>query len=493
MKKQYEKEENEKKELQIKSERAITLIALTITIIILLILASVTITAIVGDNGILQNAIKAKEETEKANEKEQIALAIMGAIADSQTGELTEDGLKTNLIDKQKNNATITTEDENFRIRFNDSEIEYLVNKETGTIKEADRIGESGDGEDGGEEEEKPPIAEIIRGVPVEGNTEYNGAIIPDGFALSEVETEQDVNKGLVVIAPDKSEFVWIPVDDINNMVMCKNKQENDQCNIVLNEDKTALICTATTHESGEICGKLYAESIDETINEQLTTQTYEHNKGIREPDFLEGMDTEEDYNNGLFDENTLQNDFEEMALSVAKYGGFYIGRYETSMNDATETSASESGTSTIVQSKKGVMPVSAEYNRQRWYGFYDKQKNYAADIVINNTVKSSMVWGSQYDSMLIWALKEDDKDKVNKESIEHGPDPTGSEPSDVINNIFDLGNNFYECTLEGLETESRVRRGENYGIDNPPSYRDDSEPSYRTEYYTSRITLYII
>ena len=53
-----------------KNEIGITLIALTITIIILLIFAGVTIAAISGDNGILQNAAKAKEETEEAEKEE---------------------------------------------------------------------------------------------------------------------------------------------------------------------------------------------------------------------------------------------------------------------------------------------------------------------------------------------------------------------------------------------------------------------------------------
>ena len=54
-----------------KNEIGITLIALTITIIVLLILAGVTIAAISGDNGILQNAARAKEETEQAQKDEE--------------------------------------------------------------------------------------------------------------------------------------------------------------------------------------------------------------------------------------------------------------------------------------------------------------------------------------------------------------------------------------------------------------------------------------
>ena len=58
------------KRKQIIRQRGITLIALVITIIILLILAGVTIAAISGDNGILQNAARAKEETEQAEKDE---------------------------------------------------------------------------------------------------------------------------------------------------------------------------------------------------------------------------------------------------------------------------------------------------------------------------------------------------------------------------------------------------------------------------------------
>lgn len=64
------------KKYQVKTNNGITLIALVITIIVLLILAGVTISALSGDNGILQNAIKAKEETEVSGEIEQISILI---------------------------------------------------------------------------------------------------------------------------------------------------------------------------------------------------------------------------------------------------------------------------------------------------------------------------------------------------------------------------------------------------------------------------------
>ena len=62
-----------------KNKRGITLIALIITIIVLLILAGVTINVVVGDNGVLTQAQKAKEATDLASEKELIEMAIVSS------------------------------------------------------------------------------------------------------------------------------------------------------------------------------------------------------------------------------------------------------------------------------------------------------------------------------------------------------------------------------------------------------------------------------
>ncbi len=56
----------------IKNEKAITLIALIITIIVLLILAGVTITSIAGNNGIISQAINAKNRTKASSLEEKV-------------------------------------------------------------------------------------------------------------------------------------------------------------------------------------------------------------------------------------------------------------------------------------------------------------------------------------------------------------------------------------------------------------------------------------
>ena len=60
---------------RIKENKGITLIALVIMIVVLLILAGVSIAMLTGNNGILTQAKKAKQETEEAGENENARLS----------------------------------------------------------------------------------------------------------------------------------------------------------------------------------------------------------------------------------------------------------------------------------------------------------------------------------------------------------------------------------------------------------------------------------
>ena len=75
-----------------KRERGITLIALVITIIVLLILAGVSIAMLTGQNGILTQAQKAKNETEKAAENEAAILNEYNQYLNNLTGGGTSSG-----------------------------------------------------------------------------------------------------------------------------------------------------------------------------------------------------------------------------------------------------------------------------------------------------------------------------------------------------------------------------------------------------------------
>ena len=97
-----------------RKHNGITLIALVITIIVLLILAGITISTLTGDNGILKQAVNAKEKTKRAQVKELVGLmyneammnenATKDKIMEKIVEELTEQGYKV----KEEASETMT-------------------------------------------------------------------------------------------------------------------------------------------------------------------------------------------------------------------------------------------------------------------------------------------------------------------------------------------------------------------------------------------------
>lgn len=75
----------------IKDKKGITLIALVVTIIVLLILAGISISMLTGNNGILSNAILAKEEQEKSQSIDEARIAILAEITEKEGEKLTSE------------------------------------------------------------------------------------------------------------------------------------------------------------------------------------------------------------------------------------------------------------------------------------------------------------------------------------------------------------------------------------------------------------------
>ena len=99
-----------------KRERGITLIALVVTIVVLLILAAVSISMLGGENGIITQAIEAKDKTTIGEEKEKVELAATAAKGKTNWGEITEENLAEELtknIGPRDEDYTLTTEGSN--------------------------------------------------------------------------------------------------------------------------------------------------------------------------------------------------------------------------------------------------------------------------------------------------------------------------------------------------------------------------------------------
>ena len=83
-------------------QKGVTLIALVITIIVLIILAGVAINALVGENGIITQAQKAKTDTEQGKREEQGGLLSLEQQIDEALGQ-------TYIVDKGVNKPVLTT------------------------------------------------------------------------------------------------------------------------------------------------------------------------------------------------------------------------------------------------------------------------------------------------------------------------------------------------------------------------------------------------
>lgn len=322
-----------------------------------------------------------------------------------------------------------------------------------------------------------------------------------------------DVDEGLVIMDEKGNQFVWVPVSSLNSMFMCKKHSSTSDCNIRLTTDGKGIECGSEAHKDTngnyctEIVGKLYATSTGEIFG--TVNQTYTEDSGLREPDKLKGtsygdwsttddrglklitryvteykgksISTTEEQNE-IKDAWTkqLKDEFYNMALSVAKNGGFYVGRYESSLiNEETRVVAGATSMSATTDSAG------------TWYGLYQKQK----DFISTGHLSSTMIWGSQYDAIMNWIANGDNtkiKDNSGTNMNLDRAGRTGSKSTDKINNIFDLYGLRKEWTMEAYSTSSRVNRGGNYVNSNSPSSRSNNYPFDTYVYSSSRPTLYI-
>jgi len=199
----------------------ITLIALVVTIIVLLILAGISVQMLTGENGILQKAGEAKENTEQSQIEEQIKLASMEAAA----------------------NITETV--------YNDGEKEIKI---------------------------------------------------PAGFAPTRIEGEDTVEKGLVITDSKGNEFVWVVVPNDGTGPNYTGVEENNNIDYI----KIA---------------KALAEYSGSTLSNNPTSLADHLPAGEGVPDYT--------------------NEYKDVLKSIYQNGGFWVGRYETGIQETEKATIS--------------------------------------------------------------------------------------------------------------------------------------------------------
>ena len=281
-------------------------------------------------------------------------------------------------------------------------------------------------------------------------NHKYGGFVIYEG-------TEEITNSNQWTAQCERNQWVWIPIEDVSDMYW---------------EDKT----------DGKLYGTYYNESATSytksTSNRKYEPQLTQYDKestyltqylgGISRYEFLMEMEQE----------------FYEMLQSVATYGGFYIGRYEVG---------------DLKQTTPVVKRMNTDIGDINWYQGYKKCKKLSGT---NTNVKTSMIWGTQYDQVMNWLIKSGEKTPldINKGSVAWGNYSdvefeyytntsketatknlgsstriaSGAYEGAKANNIYDLAGNVWLWTLEAVSSGSghdRCNRGGPYNYDGTTSY----------------------
>ena len=277
---------------------------------------------------------------------------------------------------------------------------------------------------------------------------------IPAGFKILVNETTGYTSENIsvdqgIVITDGTNEFVWVPVET-KIEAYGLGTQENREPDVVTKVWYRADSDNKWWKEGGADANIDYLN----IINYILGTKYQNSN------DFL----------------TDLKADFEEMSNSISKNHGFYVGRYESSLNAGS------------VQSVKGVQSATAEESSANtWYGLYAYQKKYST-----SSVQGSMIWGSQYNAMITWMQSKGIDINSNIGENRNLARITGIKETDKINNIYDLYGNNCEWTLEATSIAYRVMRGGSIRDDCGPGQWSATSPINDMYDNGSRLTLYI-
>ena len=292
-------------------------------------------------------------------------------------------------------------------------------------------------------------------------DTNNDKAVIPAGFAVSQVEGENTIEDGLVIIDSNGNEFVWVPVNNYSEFV----RQDFGNQNIPEN----SFIIT------GSADGKYYEPTPENT--------------------------------NGITEET--KKEVLEMYNSIMKNKGFYIARYETGNEGGkfNESTKQWEGNGKAV-SKKNV----TVWNYICWSnsrnileengGAVEKSRNLSKE---NNytSVTSTLCYGVQWDAVMRWISEDSNIAKYLKDSSGKGNYdvnkiiPTGSNENYKIKNIYDMAGNVYEWTMERYGITGIVTRGDSFrlneqGINYPLSMRDHTYQDTVDITVGFRITLFL-
>ena len=408
------------KKIYSKSDRAITLIALIVTIIVLLILAGVTINSVVGKDGVIKKSKIAVNVYKNESDEEEKSIENLENVIDENVNETQEKYLKSG---------------------------EYASNTDM----------------------------------------YYDGtslAVIPAGFTVSGMASENKISSGLVIYKGDLSKANWQTGKDASKNDIKRTYNQYVWIPSTEEEYKRTEWSVEQDHDS--------RASKDETELASVTPSDFDNGNGITK-DTL----------------NEIVNQISNEKNSVKKYGGFYIGRYEVGEGNVItqykEPSASLKWSAAYTNAKNiDVGSASVSY----------LSSSYARDTALNFIQNNSefKTYASTRDDGKNTPINENWQDKSVTYTDANGAQQTKAAgtatilPTGVTTakcNIYDMGGNVAEFTTElnpltnGDNDATVVRRGGGYwGTDvwlsSPAGYRWDDSSGDAYDLGGFRATLFI-
>ena len=374
------------KKIYCKSDRAITLIALIVTIIVLLILAGVTINSVVGTDGVIKKSKIAVNEYKKKSEEEEKSIKDLVNIIDENVNETQEKYLKSG---------------------------EYASN--TDMYSDGTSL-----------------------------------AVIPAGFTVSGMASENKISSGLVIYKGDLSKANWETGKDASNNDIKRTYNQYVWIPCTEEEYKRRKW---TVEEDGSPAYK------DETTLGSVTLSDYDQKNGIT--------------SNIL---NEIVNQISSEKNSVKKYGGFYIGRYEVGEGNVItqykEPSASLIWSNAYKNAKNidvgsaSVSYLSSSYARDTALNFIQNNSEFKTYASTRDNGSSGTDINENWQDKSV--TYKDANGNQTKAAGTATKLPTGVTTAKC--NIYDMGGNVAEYTTElnpltnGDDDATIVLRGGDYG-----------------------------
>ena len=321
----------------------------------------------------------------------------------------------------------------------NDNDVSFLANKKWDVESLNEKI---------------PYIQEEI-----EGTIYY--APIPKGFTVSTNANENKISEGLVIQDSEGNQFVWVPVNDSYKIV-------GD-----VNGDGTFHNWHELYYENYAITDIPYLDSNDMTALEYWNASSNGHKGKIERviDEFIDSNIYSEPYTRAA-DWEVIE--YQMMIDSVLKYGGFYVGRYETGVKNGTYDDTSQTWSK---ESKPVIKQGANVWNNIMWnstnYNKSEPTEGTAAYIARNMYSKenktygvtSTLIYGIQWDTIMNWAncynkiRTRDTYEKYEQwqnwiPAVAGAPYTTDTNMYDVEKNIYDLAGNVQEWSMESNDIE---------------------------------------